>query len=103
MTRVLPNWLRSNFSRVLLGEIYPEIRAIAVKYDSKDKLLLTRCYLDRAPLEEDFEAMEIANTEIFAAVGTGLIVNSEVECFFSNKPFKMLDPLDGFVYARKES
>jgi hypothetical protein len=102
MEKVLPDWLRSNFSRVLLGEIYPAIRAIAVQYSSEDKILLTRCYLDREPVEEDFETMEIANTEIFAAVGADLIVGSKVECFSSDKPFNMIDPLDGFIYARKE-
>jgi len=80
MIKMLPDWLRSNFSRVLLGEIYTSIRAIAVKYSFEEKKLLTRCYLDREAVEDDYETMAIANTEIFAAVGPNLIIDSDMEC-----------------------
>jgi hypothetical protein len=101
MANNIPDWLRVCFSRILLGEIYPEIRAIAVKYDEQDKDLLIRYYLDREPTEDDFESISIVATEIEAAFGNSL-KKCETQCIYSNKPIGRLDHLDGWVYARKE-
>jgi hypothetical protein len=97
----IPDKIRVCFSIALLGEIYPEIRAIAVKYDEQDKSLLIRYYLDRKPIEDDFENISILATEIEAAFGNFLKI-CETECIYSDKPIGRLDYLDGWVYARKE-
>ena len=40
MSDYLPDWLISCFCVALLGEIYPQIRAIAVSYSEDKELLL---------------------------------------------------------------
>ena len=98
----LPDWLIVEYVRVLVGKIYPEIRAIVAKYFSEEKMLLTRCYLDREPNKDDYEMLNIATDQIVAGRGFKYIAEAEVECVCSDKLFKDLDTLDGFIYARRE-
>lgn len=65
----IPEWLIICVWRALLGEIYPNIRAIALKYSESSHNLLIRYYLDREPNEDDYESISSVETEIFAAVG----------------------------------
>lgn len=98
----LPDWLRLWFQAALLGEIYPFIRAIAVGF-SDSRALTLRAYLDREPTEEDHENMNCALTEIFANTSSNEEITSATEeCEFSGRRIDELDPLDGFVYARRE-
>lgn len=99
----LPDWLIVNLCRSLLGEIYPEIRAIAVRYNSDSKELLIRYYLDRKPTEIDFDNISCVETELYSAVGKKYINKSSLECLYSDDYLNKLDILDGLIYARKET
>jgi hypothetical protein len=100
--RQLPDWLRLWFQTALLGEIYPAIRAIAVAF-SDSRVLKVRAYLDREPTEDDHENMSCVLAEIFANTSSNdEIVAATEECVFSEQRIGQLDPLDGFVYARRE-
>jgi hypothetical protein len=85
--------------RALLGAIYPEIRAVAVGIDA-DKLYI-KYYLDRLPVEGDYENLGIVGTEIFADFCNDIKGVEEI-CEYSLAPFNQLDRLMGFVYMRKE-
>tara|TARA_B100001094_G_C17947423_1_gene678759 strand:+ start:154 stop:459 length:306 start_codon:yes stop_codon:yes gene_type:complete len=99
----LPNWLLLWIQQSLIGEVYPEIRAIVLRYDS-DRTLLLRYYFDRDPTEDDLENIECVMTNIFAHTSSGdQIKNAEVEAIFSKEKIGNLDCLDGLIYARKES
>ena len=98
----LPEWLVLWVWQALIGEIYPEIRAIALRYDA-DKSLLIRYYFDREPTEEDSECIECVITSIMAHTSSiDQIRNIEVEAIFSEERMADLDVLDGLVYARRE-
>ena len=100
--RRLPDWLRLWFQRALLGEIYPAIRAVAVGF-SESRALTTRFYFDHEPTEDDRENMSCVLTEIFANTSSNDEITESIEEFvFSDLPLGKLDPLDGFVYARRE-
>jgi len=98
----LPEWLVLWVWQALIGEIYPEIRAIALRYDA-DKNLLIRYYFDRDPTEDDLESIECVITNIFAHTSSDEeIKNIKEEAVFSNERMADLDVLDGLVYARRE-
>ncbi|WP_085026264.1 hypothetical protein [Ensifer aridi] len=86
--------------RCLLGEIYPAIRAIAVKY--ADETLTITYYLDRHPTPSDEESASVLATNIFAASGNLLFKEVVFDCQFSDLSFKDMDHMDGFVYCRRE-
>lgn len=98
----LPEWLVLWVWQALIGEIYPEIRAIALRYDA-DQNLLIRFYFDREPTEEDSECIECIITNILAHTSSNdQIRNIEEEAIFSEERMADLDVLDGLVYARRE-
>jgi hypothetical protein len=100
----LPDSLVAYMSRALLGEISSSVRAIALSLDD-DGTLTIRSYLDRPPTEEDQEIFEVVVTNFSSAIGIDLhtlIARIELECQFSALPFTDLEPLDGFIYARRE-
>ena len=100
--RRLPDWLRLWFQSALVGEIYPAIRAIAVGF-SESRALTTRFYFDRKPTEDDRENMSCVLTVIFSNTSSNDEITESIEEFvFSDLPLSRLDPLDGFVYARRE-
>ncbi len=100
--RPLPDWLRLWFQSALIGEIYPAIRAVAVGF-SESRALTTRFYFDREPTEDDRENIRCVLTEVFAnTFSNDEITESIEELVFSGMPLNKLDPLDGFVYARRE-
>lgn len=101
MKKPVPDWILLAMWRALLGEIYPSIRAIAVKFDEKGCLLI-RYYLDRQPMELDKESLEVVATNVSASVGPNLIERIELECQFTSVSFGALEALDGFVYCRRE-
>ncbi|MCA8866284.1 MULTISPECIES: hypothetical protein [unclassified Halomonas] len=98
----LPGWLVLWVWQALIGEIYPEIRAIALRYDA-NKNLLIRYYFDREPTEDDVESIECVITNILAHTSSNeQIRNIEEEAIFSEQKIADLDLLDGLVYARRE-
>ncbi|MDR3577820.1 MAG: hypothetical protein P4L50_28490 [Anaerolineaceae bacterium] len=99
----IPDWLYIWTIKALLGEIYPSIRAIAVGF-STDSLLTLRYYLDREVEETDRENIDEVITNILANTSSNDdIKNVKDEIYFDLRPFKDLEPLDGFIYLRKES
>ncbi|PCJ16575.1 MAG: colicin [Candidatus Cloacimonadota bacterium] len=96
----LPDWLRLCASLALLGEIYPNIRMVALKL--VNKTLILRYYLDREPTEYDFDSIEVVEMEISSLTTRDEILHSNVECLYSNLPIGKLDYLDGAIYARRE-
>lgn len=101
MKKPVPDWLVLAVWRALLGEIYPSIRAIAVKFD-EDSCLLIRYYLDREPIEMDEESLEVVATNVSASTGQQLVARIEIDCQFARVPFGALDALDCFIYCRRE-
>lgn len=98
----LPEWLILWIWRSLLGEIYPNVRAIAVSFTSTRELTL-RYYLDRSPTDFDFESIGSVMANILASTSSeGDIAEAKEECECSTKPLGELDVLDGLVYARRE-
>ncbi|GLZ86017.1 hypothetical protein Pres01_20680 [Metapseudomonas resinovorans] len=59
----LPDWLVACFRIALLGEIYPNIRAVAVGYNENGSVLI-RYYLDRQPTDFDLESLEVVATNL---------------------------------------
>ena len=86
----------------LLGEIYPEIRAIVYAYDPEQKTFLIRYYLNREPIEDDYESVSEVMTEFIAHFKHSEFDELREECCFSNLSQSKLNPLDGFVYSNKE-
>lgn len=101
MKKPVPDWLVLAMWRALLGEIYPSIRAIAVRFD-EDSCLLIRYYLDREPIEMDEESLEVVATNVSASTGQQLVARIEIDCQFTRVPFGALDALDCFIYCRRE-
>lgn len=97
----LPEWLILCIWRALLGEIYPSVRAIAIKL-SEGNLMLIRYYLENEPTEIDYESIETVATNISASIGLEKIKKIDVDCQYSNLPFGKLDCLDGLIYCRRE-
>ena len=101
MSKGLPDWLILVVWRALAGEIYPHIRAIALRL-AEDKTLTIRYYLDREPTEMDEESIDVVCTNIGAATGLTEIARIESECRHDMAPIGKLDYLDGFIYSRRE-
>lgn len=98
----LPYWLIALFRIALLGEIYPNIRAIAVGYSEGGDVLI-RYYLDREPTEFDLESIEIVATNFDALGGKEQHINKiDVQCVHALGVKGDLDSLSGFLYSRRE-
>ncbi len=101
-TAQLPDWLVACFRIALLGEIYPDIRAVAVGYD-ENGLVLIRYYLDREPTEYDLESLEVVVTNLDAMGGKKQAINRiDIECVCAEGSKRELESLSGFVYSRRE-
>lgn len=98
----LPDWLIACFRIALLGEIYVNIRAIAVGYDGEGRILI-RYYLDREPTDFDFESIEIVAVNFDALGGKEREIKTiDVECICAASATRDLDQLSGFMYLRRE-
>jgi hypothetical protein len=86
----------------LLGEVYPSIRAIACAYNPITKNFLIRYYLDRKPTDDDYDSVSEVMTEFISHFKYSEFDELKEECQYSELPASKIDPLDGFVYARKE-
>ena len=99
----LPDWLILLLWQGLIGEIYPEIRAISVGLSKDTHRLLIRYYLDRTPIDFDFESIDVVAFNISAALGLNSIISHiDVDCTFATDPVVKLDALNGFIYCRRE-
>lgn len=98
----IPQWLKLELQRVLIGEIYPSIRAIAVACKESKKLTV-RYYLDREPTEGDLESLSMVLTQLEASSTSGEQFDDVIaECRFSSLLLRDVDVMDGLVYARRE-
>lgn len=88
-----------SMQRALLGMIYPSVRAIAVGFDQLKKLKVIY-YLDREPVEDDYESISEVTSEVIADIDF-----QEVEelCIYSQDPISKLDGLNSWVYTRREN
>jgi len=78
----LPHWLHRCLCAALIGEIYPEIRVIAVRF-SEDNELLVRYYLDREPTEDDYDSVNLLISEVLAQTSSASdITYQKAECVF---------------------
>lgn len=98
---MFPDWLVLCVWRALIGEIYPEIRAIALSL-SDDRALLIFYYLDRQPKDFDWESLEVVATNISASIGQDKVLRIELGCKFESGPIGTLERFGGFVYCRRE-
>jgi hypothetical protein len=98
LSSTLKIWLQE----ALIAEIYPQIRAIAVGFSS-DRKLTIRYYLDRAPIDFDYESLGMVVSEILSKTSSADDISAVTEeCVFSKDSQADLDRLDGFLYARRE-
>jgi hypothetical protein len=97
----IPNEILLSFQRSLLGEVYPQIRAIAVSFEENSKLLI-RYYLDREPTDYDIESIEVLADNVLSDLEPNVVSSIQQECIYSNALIKNLDPLLRFVYVRRE-
>lgn len=98
----LPDWLVACFRIALLGEIYSNIRAIAVGYHDSGFVLI-RYYIDRQPAAFDLESLEVVATNLDALGGKGQAINKiDIQCVHAEGAKRDLDPISGFVYSRRE-
>jgi hypothetical protein len=85
-------------SRAMLGQIYPEIRAISVGIIANK--LFIKCYLDRPVNEDDYENLNEISAMILGDFPE--IDKTDEVCEYNMSRFKDLDHLSRFVYIRKE-
>lgn len=92
----------------LLGEIYPEIVAIATGYDPERFELLLRYYLDRPPVDADYESISVAVSEIISDFtnGSAVFKSFREECVFCaggvrDIPTLRAAPYERLVFQRK--
>ncbi len=84
--------------RALLGEIYPAIRAITIKWNSSSELIMD-FYFDHPITDDDKENVSALTTEIYA---DGYFEKVTENCTYSADAKIVYAPLDFVVYARKE-
>lgn len=100
---ITTNDIKLALQSALIGEIYPDIRAIVFSYNSKEKSFKLRYYLDRTPLDSDFENVDCVLTEFIANFSFSEFDTIESECVCSLAPFSQIDVMDGMVFRRKEN
>ena len=99
----IPVWLFYWVSNSLLGEIYPAIRGIAVSWNDEKKSLILRYYLDREPIDEDVENINVVIANILAnTTSNDDIKEIKDELIYTTDMIKDLDSLSGFLYLRME-
>lgn len=95
--------IRIALQTALLGEIYQDIRAIAFAYNNVTKSFLLRFYMSHKPTDEDYENISGVMTEFISNFKYSDFKKLKEECKYSTSSKSKLDPLDGFVYYRKEN
>lgn len=82
--------------------IYNSIRAIAFRYNYETKEFLLRYYLDREPIAQDYENVQIVIAEFISNFKFTEFTKVDGECLYVNAPINQLECLDGFAYVRQE-
>lgn len=90
--------LKLSSQRALLGEITANMRAITI--ESKDDSLLLRVIFYENPSEDEKDSLGDITAEILADFNEINHVNEEF-IIDSDSPFKSLECLDFWAYARK--
>ncbi|GHV03684.1 hypothetical protein AGMMS50229_03420 [Campylobacterota bacterium] len=84
------------------GEVYPAIRAIAYRYDPDTQHFMLRHYLDRNPLQKDYECIKNVLSKFVANFVSYQFNKVDAENHYFRDRTAEIDSLDGFVYVRKE-
>ncbi len=102
MKKTIPDELWNSIVIAFIGEIYSNIRAIAIGYDNDS--ITFRYYLDREPIDFDYESLEIVATNFDACSPASIpIKNIDIECIYlKEESRKDIDPLSSLFYARRE-
>lgn len=102
MNHSLPDWLFLWAAKALIGEVYPQIRAVSVGIDDKRKLHL--CYiLNEPPTEVDYERADEVLTNILANTSSNEeIAEVEIQCVCSKARLSSINPIGGWVYAESD-
>jgi hypothetical protein len=102
MTKSLPDWLFLWCAKALVGEIYPELRAVSAGLDEQRNLSL-RFILKQDPTELDFEKADEVLTNILANTSCSSEISEiQIDCICSSSPLSCIDPDGGWVFARSE-
>lgn len=101
MEKTRPDWLISAISTSLLGNVTPNLRAIAAKYDGSKNLTL-RFYYSASVENSDEEGMEDAIGEFESAEATHRVKKIEIERVVTDQPIGELDYLHYFLFLRRE-
>lgn len=88
-----------SIQRALIGMIYPSIRAIAVEFLRLEELKVI-VYLDREPIESDYDNLSDITGEILADME---FKKAEEICLYSKATKLELNDEAIWVYMKKES
>ena len=102
MKKLIPDKLWKSIVIAFIGEIYCNIRAIAIGYDGDS--IIFRYYLDREPMDFDYESLEVVATNFDSCRPASMpIKNINIECvYLKEKSRKDIDPLSSLFYAKRE-
>ena len=95
----LPNDLYRSISRVLLGEIFAHVVAVAVTWTTERDFTL-HVYLDRAAHAGDTEGLDIILTEIIADFPLDYFRHTTFEISHTTQTIQHLNAYSSFVFAR---
>lgn len=106
LSETIPYWALKAITGALYP--YPAMRAFALQFNPNTKALLLRCYLDREVNEDDIDYLDsYIGSDVWDYLEKNnyepeICADLKTEVFYSLAPWEHLDPLDGFVYLRKE-
>lgn len=101
MQNDIPQWLRAHLNICMLGRIHPDIRAITVNFDEKNRYLSIKSYLSRSASQDDLEDMEELITELWSMSGEHFD-NVDFDCIFSKESRESLNLLNNLIFRMKE-
>ena len=82
-----------------LGAIEKDVRAIAFDYINNNTIVIY-VYIDRKPYSEDYEIIDMAVTEIMAAIPN--ILYQKIEILETKEPIGKLKSYKGWIFIRYE-
>ena len=86
--------------RALLGEVFPNLRAIALSF--RKKVLTIRYYVDGELTEPDQESIDFVLAGVSATMDIEVVEELKFECVATRDPIGTVDPLDQLIFAKKE-
>jgi hypothetical protein len=102
MKTSLPDWLWRSLGRALVGEIYPNIRAITAHLSEEGRLDMTY-YLDREATDYDTESISLIEFNISTETMSDSILAGACDIVYTLDFFKNIDFNGEVIYARRES